>query len=136
MKQILVAVDGSAESKAAVKLAGEIAAGVRALVRVVCVVPPYEAFNNVVASPEEKAAQRASATTIASEAAREIAGAPVETEITEGMPADAIATVAMAPEIGLVVVGHRGRGRVARLLIGSVADRLVQISPKPVLVVR
>jgi nucleotide-binding universal stress UspA family protein len=36
----------------------------------------------------------------------------------------------------MVVVGHRGRNAVARALLGSVADRLVQISPKPVLVVR
>ena len=34
------------------------------------------------------------------------------------------------------VVGHRGRNAVARALLGSVADRLVQICPKPVLVVR
>jgi len=30
----------------------------------------------------------------------------------------------------------RGRNAVARALLGSVADELVQISPKPVLVVR
>ena len=39
-------------------------------------------------------------------------------------------------EIWLVVVGHRGRGSVERVLLGSVADRLTQLSSKPVLVVR
>jgi len=38
-------------------------------------------------------------------------------------------------DVDLVVVGHRGRGALARLLLGSVADRLVQICPKPVLIV-
>jgi nucleotide-binding universal stress UspA family protein len=36
----------------------------------------------------------------------------------------------------LIVVGHRGRGAIQRALLGSVANRLVQSSPVPVLVVR
>jgi nucleotide-binding universal stress UspA family protein len=33
------------------------------------------------------------------------------------------------------VVGHRDRNQLARMLAGSVADRLVQICEKPVMVV-
>jgi len=36
--------------------------------------------------------------------------------------------------VDLVVVGSRGRAAVARVLLGSVTDRLVHISTKPVLV--
>ena len=36
----------------------------------------------------------------------------------------------------LLAVGHRGRGAVQRALLGSVADRLAQISRKPVLIWR
>ena len=36
----------------------------------------------------------------------------------------------------LLVVGSKGRGAVARMLVGSTTDRLVHISHKPVLVVR
>jgi nucleotide-binding universal stress UspA family protein len=53
-----------------------------------------------------------------------------------GPAAEALAELAQAPDIQMVVVGHHGRGAVKRLLLGSVAQRLVQISPKPVLVVR
>ena len=36
----------------------------------------------------------------------------------------------------LVVVGCRGRNAVARMFLGAVADRLVHVCKKPVLVVR
>ena len=40
------------------------------------------------------------------------------------------------PVVDLVVVGHGLRGPLARAISGSVADRLVQICQKSVLVVR
>jgi nucleotide-binding universal stress UspA family protein len=35
----------------------------------------------------------------------------------------------------MIVIGSRGHGAVARMFLGSVSDRLVHISSKPVLVV-
>ncbi|MFL5419781.1 MAG: universal stress protein, partial [Myxococcales bacterium] len=46
------------------------------------------------------------------------------------------ADLAASDNFDLIVVGHRGRGGVTRVLLGSVADRLLQISPRPVLVAR
>ena len=43
---------------------------------------------------------------------------------------------AQSGDVEMVVVGHRGRGAIKRMLLGSVADRLVQICPKPGLIVR
>jgi nucleotide-binding universal stress UspA family protein len=54
----------------------------------------------------------------------------------EGAPAATLAKAASELNVDLLVVGHRGRGAVQRLLLGSVADRLTQISPSPLLVVR
>jgi nucleotide-binding universal stress UspA family protein len=136
MKQVLVGVDGSKESRAAAQKGAEIAAALKAVLRLVCVVPPVEVFTNVISSPREIKEQRAAAKEIVDEVARDIRGVQVETEIGDGLASEVLVNLAAQPEVEMVVVGHRGRGKIARLLIGSVADRLVQISPKPVLVVR
>jgi nucleotide-binding universal stress UspA family protein len=60
----------------------------------------------------------------------------IETLVETGGPAVALAEIASRKDVDMVVVGHRGRSAVKRLLLGSVADRLVQICTKPVTVVR
>jgi nucleotide-binding universal stress UspA family protein len=136
MKQIIVGVDGSKASHAAAQKGAEFAAATKAVLRLVCVVPPIEAFTNVVASPRDIKEARAAANSILDEVAQDVRGVEVVKEIGDGSPAEVLATLAAQPEVDMVVIGHRGRGMLSRLLIGSVADRLVQISPKPVLVVR
>jgi nucleotide-binding universal stress UspA family protein len=54
----------------------------------------------------------------------------------EGPVAERLAEVAEQDGYDLVVVGSRGRNAVARMFLGSVADRLVHICKKPVLVAR
>jgi nucleotide-binding universal stress UspA family protein len=61
-------------------------------------------------------------------------GVQVEPLVLTGSPAESLAEAALASDVGLLVVGSRGRGAVARMLLGSVSDRLVRISKKPVLV--
>jgi nucleotide-binding universal stress UspA family protein len=53
-----------------------------------------------------------------------------------GDPADVLADVAREHGADLVVVGRRGRDFAARVLLGSVASRLVAGAPCDVLVVR
>jgi nucleotide-binding universal stress UspA family protein len=60
----------------------------------------------------------------------------VETNIVEGSPARDIATYATENPTDLVVMGTHGRSGVDRLLLGSVAERVVRSSPVPVLTVR
>ena len=50
--------------------------------------------------------------------------------------ADAVADYARTAGIDLVVVGTHGRGGLSRLLLGSVAERVVRVAPCPVLTVR
>jgi nucleotide-binding universal stress UspA family protein len=50
-------------------------------------------------------------------------------------PAHAIADAAVAARADLIVVGSVGSGPLKGLLLGSVAHRLLQIAPCPVLVV-
>jgi nucleotide-binding universal stress UspA family protein len=63
-------------------------------------------------------------------------GVDTASTILYGSPAESIAGEAAAADVGMVVVGSRGHGAVARMFLGSVSDRIVHISPKPVLVVR
>jgi len=57
-------------------------------------------------------------------------------EVLEGPPAEAILTVAETRKVDLIVMGTRGLGRLAGLLIGSVSQRVVSQAGCPVLLVR
>jgi nucleotide-binding universal stress UspA family protein len=59
----------------------------------------------------------------------------VRAAVGEGAAADAIVRAARRHRAGLVVVGTRGRSGVRRLLLGSVAERVVRSAPCPVLTV-
>jgi nucleotide-binding universal stress UspA family protein len=50
-------------------------------------------------------------------------------------PADLIADVAREVDADLILVGTRGHGRVAGMLLGSVTQRLLHVAPCPVLAV-
>ena len=56
--------------------------------------------------------------------------------ITSNSPAEAIVDYARANTIDLIVMGTHGRGAVAHLLMGNVAERVVRMAPCPVLTVR
>ena len=56
--------------------------------------------------------------------------------ITSSAPAAAIVDYAGKERIDLIVSGTHGRGGVAHLLMGSVAERIVRTAPCPVLTVR
>lgn len=138
MKHILVGIDGTNESLAAARAAVGIARSTLATVDLVCVVPPFEALASESLSPIEIIEdQKAQAAGILRSLAQELEapGLAIETMVVEGVPADRLASLAAERAVEMVVVGHRRRGPISRLLIGSVADRLVQISTRPVLVV-
>ena len=54
---------------------------------------------------------------------------------TDGEPADAIAEVAETIDADLIVVATRGHGRLAGAFLGSCEQRLLHVSPVPVLVI-
>src|SRR5262249_46469761 len=138
MKKILVAMDGSKESFRAAQLGAELAGGVGARLVLAHVIRPAAELAGEHYSPDIQSwdrAQEQEAIEFLGKA-EQFAGMRAERLILRGAPAEEIARFAEAPDIELVLVGSRGRGAVARLLLGSVSDRLVHICSKPVLVAR
>ncbi|HYQ80748.1 MAG TPA: universal stress protein [Anaeromyxobacteraceae bacterium] len=139
MKRILVAVDGSEASLKAARMAADVAVRFGARMTLAYVIPrlllPPDVYGLTLAEVERE--QRTHADNLVAEARTRLGdvGVPVETSVLSGSPAETLAEAAAAPDVDLVVLGSRGRGAVARVLLGSVSDRLVHISPKPVLVV-
>lgn len=60
----------------------------------------------------------------------------LRTEVAFGDPAREIVRFADEQDVDHVVVGNHGRDGVARVLLGSVAERVVRRAPMPVTVVR
>jgi nucleotide-binding universal stress UspA family protein len=57
-------------------------------------------------------------------------------EVSVGHPAEQIIYDADRHDVDLIVIGHRGRSRFARLLLGSVSKMVTQYANREVLVVR
>jgi nucleotide-binding universal stress UspA family protein len=141
MKRVLVGVDGSMESRAAAEFATVLARQTGAQVTLAYVLPvpvPLAPDGYLQSLAAWELAEREYGTNLLREMAMRLQGpgAALETVSPSGPPAETLADLGKAGDVDLIVVGHRGRGAVSRLLLGSVADRLVQISTKPVLVVR
>jgi len=61
---------------------------------------------------------------------------PVRTRVVVGLPVTRLIEVAVAEKASMLVVGNQGRSALARLVLGSKASRLVQLTPMPVTVVK
>ena len=64
------------------------------------------------------------------------AGVRASTHVLDGHPYEQIVRAAEHARADLVVVGTHGRTRLARLLLGSVARRVIGLAPCPVMTVR
>lgn len=61
---------------------------------------------------------------------------PLETTLVEGSPARKIVDYAETEDCDVIVMGTHGRSGVDRLLLGSVAERVVRSATVPVLTIR
>lgn len=141
MKRILVAVDGSDAALKGVRMAAEIAQKMGgARLDLVYVSPPNllpsHAYAEVIAKIEAEEKKLSAELLAKALAEAKALGASCDQLALTGSPSEAIAELAEADNVWMVVVGSRGRNAVSRVLLGSVADRLVHICKKPVLVVR
>lgn len=82
----------------------------------------------------ERSARRQLEAVVADDDRRELGAKAVLR--TSSTPAEAIISYAKEADIDLIVLGTHGRGGMAHLFMGSVAERVVRTAPCPVLTVR
>ena len=63
-------------------------------------------------------------------------GTKASWRVQVGVPFEEIVKIAEEERVDMIVLGTHGRGGVNRLLMGSVADRVIRLAPCPVLTVR
>jgi nucleotide-binding universal stress UspA family protein len=63
-------------------------------------------------------------------------GLAVASAVRRGDPFEEIVATAQQQEVDLIVMGHVGRRPRARVLLGSVAERVLEFAPCPVMVVK
>jgi nucleotide-binding universal stress UspA family protein len=135
-ERVVVGVDGSARSRTALRWAADEARARDAALDVVHAAQP----GLLVAPPAMSALSHVTAVEQAGRAlldealaASGLADTRVETHLSQDNPARAL--IERAAGAGLVVVGTRGRGRIAGALLGSVSRQLLHHAPCPVVVV-
>ncbi len=144
IKRIVVGVDGSTHAAYALEWAIRMAKGMGSEVTAVfAIVPPMyfdTGFGGSAAivppqfDPEWRAAMKKEFEDEWCKALRD-SGVTYRTVMEDGRPASLIARTADAVGADVVVVGRRGRGEAAELLLGSVSHELVLHCKRPVLVI-
>jgi nucleotide-binding universal stress UspA family protein len=144
LKNILVATDFSEPSDAALAYGRELARTFSAQLVVLNVTDNIMArayggdgfvFSDPLLQQDVEAAARKQADALLSDEDRDQLRAKALV-LTSNTPAFAIVDYARANNVDLIVMGTHGRGAVAQLLMGSVAERVVRTAPCPVLTVR
>ena len=142
-KQILATTDFSDDAGAAVAFAAEHARAVGARLTIACsiekelkLVAGMTSFGAAYGfvEHEDEELRRAAARRLGDELAS--LGADGDTRVLEGKPAAAILEAAAELDADLVVLGARGRSGLRRLLLGSVAEKVVRAAPCSVVVAR
>jgi nucleotide-binding universal stress UspA family protein len=137
-KKILLATDGSPDAGQALVYARDLA--LRDNARVI-VVHAFESVPTYLGDPVEGRVlgrHVAAGEEVANDAAAKLREAGVDpvVAVLEGPPADAILNVAGVRECDLIVMGSRGHGALASLILGSVSQRVLARARVPVLVVK
>jgi nucleotide-binding universal stress UspA family protein len=144
MKCIMVATDGSESACRAIDYAALQAKESGAELLIVNVIGGYglpgkllEQFTGAQHAWLKEMLAGLSSTTLAEarDRARRVSPAAIQLESREGEVAATLLEIAHERHAELLVVGKRGAGRAAGLLLGSISQKLVSLAPVPVTVV-
>ena len=143
IKKVLVATDFSAPSETALNYARAMARSFGASLHVMHVFEPLwitsadvvgggVALATMIQGLEDTAKKQLEEA-VTEQDRRELRAVPVM--VTSEAPAREIANYAGEQKVDLVVIGTHGRSGISRMLIGSVAEKVVRLAPCPVLTV-
>jgi len=138
-ERILLAVDGSEQGYEAARTAADLARALKSeRLRIVVVfekIPAYLGEPNLQKAIDTRLAE---AQDILQKAVEMVGDVPAEvhTELIEGDAAESIIEVARIRNSDVIVMGSRGLGRLAGLVLGSTSQKVVSHAPCPVLIVR
>jgi len=144
LKSVLVAIDFGDPSMVALAYGRDLARSFGATLHVIHVVDDVGTsaaamagygidFERIQTEMEDSARQQVNG--LLSDEDRTQLGATVAI-VSSGGTANAIVDYARIHHVNLIIVGTHGRGAVAHLFVGSVAERVVRQAPCPVLTVR
>ncbi|WP_394833734.1 universal stress protein [Pendulispora rubella] len=139
-QRILMATDLDEPSEAAAHTAASLARSLRAELAFVHIFAPpatiYSAYPDFTSLLPVEEVQTAAARALEAWLTRIEAPSQAKRLLHPGEPAQTILEVAESFSANLIVVGTHGRRGVSRALLGSTAEKLVRLSPVPVLTVR
>lgn len=142
LRTILVGVDFSEHARVAVTYAAEFAKMFKAEVILCHVVQPPDLISQIPPSgegyfpPNLAQLEEDAAKTECKKLISEFALARVRVVTPSGTPFVELVRMAKREQADLLIIGTHGRGAVAHMLLGSVAEKVVRKAPCPVLTVR
>jgi nucleotide-binding universal stress UspA family protein len=143
-RHILVTLDGSPEAREILPFAGALAKSFGSAVTLLRVIPPQFPVASSLASHlhygfEGWEGQESAARELLSREAEDLEaqGLAVDVRVVKGIhPADGILKFSASEDVDLVAMTTHGRGGVARLVLGSVADKVLRGASVPLLLHR
>ena len=139
---VVIALDGSLNSRHALDFASQLLAGREASVLLLHIIPEHVIYGKAGAAPAEvydMPKERAASMELLDQSARRLAemdiGPAIEKQVGVGDPADLILTAATDRNADLIVLGSRGLNTAQRFLIGSVSTKVSTHARCAVLVV-
>jgi len=142
LKKILVGTDFSPHASVALRHAAGLAKAFNSELILLNVVEPADMMTQLPPigesyfSPALIQAQEDYARQQGEEALKSIGHSPARFVLRQGSPFFEIIAAAKEEDVDLIVIGTHGRGAIAHMLMGSVAERVVRKAGCPVLVVR
>lgn len=143
IKNLLVATDFSDVSEVALTYGRALARAFGATLHIVNVVEKFYVVSGIEGYITDAEGLRQS---IEQDARRQLEGTITDDDrqrlgaktvlVSSDKPALAVVKYAKDTSIDLIIIGTHGRGGMAHLLLGSVAERIVRLAPCPVLTVR